>query len=307
LKTSDAPFRSRQKESLNRVCDEQLRSAGRLLITDVSRRRPDHPRNGVLSIYSDISSRIIARSSSKRNSASARAVAVFPTPVGPRNNNEPTGLFGSCNRLWRGELHSKPRPGPHSDQLHAAASALPSSQASAFRPRAFSRPARCPFRYYFGNIFFINLFLQHDSIALKFRQVSVAWLPACAPVQEYFLLKALTRGLDRPHFGPDPVAFSTVELRLVLTHPSISSFSDCHLPSCRKLFRANPQYAVRCRVNGISTSRPLRAVGLGVRSPTAESRVQDVNLLRQGIDLDPKPRCRFVDQVDCLIRPKTDR
>ena len=47
-------------------------------------------------MYSDISSRIIARSSSNRNSARARAVSVFPTPVGPRKMNEPTGRFGSC-------------------------------------------------------------------------------------------------------------------------------------------------------------------------------------------------------------------
>ena len=46
--------------------------------------------------YSDMSRRTMARSSSKRNSARARAVSVFPTPVGPRNRNDPTGRFGSC-------------------------------------------------------------------------------------------------------------------------------------------------------------------------------------------------------------------
>ncbi len=33
----------------------------------------------------------MARSSSNRNSARARASSVFPTPVGPRNRNEPIG------------------------------------------------------------------------------------------------------------------------------------------------------------------------------------------------------------------------
>src|SRR4029450_10008961 len=42
-----------------------------------------------------MSIRTMARSSSNRNSASARASSVFPTPVGPRNTNEPIGLLGS--------------------------------------------------------------------------------------------------------------------------------------------------------------------------------------------------------------------
>ena len=48
-------------------------------------------------MYSDMSSRTIACSSSNRNSARARAVSVFPTPVGPRKMNEPMGRFGSCS------------------------------------------------------------------------------------------------------------------------------------------------------------------------------------------------------------------
>ena len=35
-------------------------------------------------------------SSSNRNSASARASSVLPTPVGPRKRNEPMGRLGSC-------------------------------------------------------------------------------------------------------------------------------------------------------------------------------------------------------------------
>ena len=46
-------------------------------------------------MYSDMSSRTIACSSSKRNSASARASSVLPTPVGPTKRNEPMGRFGS--------------------------------------------------------------------------------------------------------------------------------------------------------------------------------------------------------------------
>ena len=46
-------------------------------------------------MYSDMSSRTIACSSSNRNSASARASSVFPTPVGPTKMKEPMGRFGS--------------------------------------------------------------------------------------------------------------------------------------------------------------------------------------------------------------------
>src|SRR5437588_95868 len=48
-------------------------------------------------MYSDMSSRIIAASSSNRNSASALVSSVLPTPVGPRNMNEPIGRCGSCS------------------------------------------------------------------------------------------------------------------------------------------------------------------------------------------------------------------
>ena len=47
------------------------------------------------SIYSDISTRIIAFSSPKSASASALDNSVLPTPVGPKNIKEPIGLFGS--------------------------------------------------------------------------------------------------------------------------------------------------------------------------------------------------------------------
>ncbi len=46
-----------------------------------------------LSWYSDISIRVIRFSSLKRNSASALASSVFPTPVVPIKMNDPTGFF----------------------------------------------------------------------------------------------------------------------------------------------------------------------------------------------------------------------
>ena len=44
---------------------------------------------------SDMSTRTIASSVSKRNSASARVSSVLPTPVGPRKRKEPMGRLGS--------------------------------------------------------------------------------------------------------------------------------------------------------------------------------------------------------------------
>src|SRR6059058_4281277 len=46
---------------------------------------------------SDMSRRIMASSVSKRNSASALHSSVLPTPVGPRNRNEPFGRRGSAS------------------------------------------------------------------------------------------------------------------------------------------------------------------------------------------------------------------
>ena len=48
-------------------------------------------------MYSLMSMRTIACSSSNRNSASALAVSVFPTPVGPRKMKLPIGRFGSLS------------------------------------------------------------------------------------------------------------------------------------------------------------------------------------------------------------------
>src|SRR5437763_34032 len=49
------------------------------------------------SMYSDMSIRTMARSSSNRNSARARASSVFPTPVRPRKSKLARGRLGSCS------------------------------------------------------------------------------------------------------------------------------------------------------------------------------------------------------------------
>ena len=59
-------------------------------------------------MYSLMSMRTMARSSSKRNSANARASSVLPTPVGPRNKKDPMGRLGSLSpaRLRRMALET---------------------------------------------------------------------------------------------------------------------------------------------------------------------------------------------------------
>src|ERR1700712_885561 len=47
-------------------------------------------------MYSDMSRRTIAVSSLNRYSASALVSSVLPTPVGPKNMNDPIGRLGSC-------------------------------------------------------------------------------------------------------------------------------------------------------------------------------------------------------------------
>ena len=65
------------------------------LVADVARAaRRSAARPCAAPWYSLMSMRTMARSSSNRKSASARASSVLPTPVGPRNRNEPIGRFG---------------------------------------------------------------------------------------------------------------------------------------------------------------------------------------------------------------------
>src|SRR5213082_1900027 len=68
-----------------------------LLVADVAGRRADQARHGVLLHelrHVDADQRVPV---SKRNSASALQSSVLPTPVGPRNRNEPFGRRGSAS------------------------------------------------------------------------------------------------------------------------------------------------------------------------------------------------------------------
>lgn len=53
--------------------------------------------------------RIIALGSPKSSVASAFAVSVFPTPVGPRKRKEPIGRFGSLSQALFLSIDSESR------------------------------------------------------------------------------------------------------------------------------------------------------------------------------------------------------
>ena len=79
-----------------RTPPDRLGELAGLVVADVPGGAPIMRDTVCFSWYSDMSIRMSACSSSKRNSASARASSVLPTPVGPRNMKLPSGRFGSC-------------------------------------------------------------------------------------------------------------------------------------------------------------------------------------------------------------------
>ena len=65
------------------------------VVADVPGGAPARRETLNFSMYSDMSMVMRASSLPKRNSANVLASRVLPTPVGPRNRNEPTGRWGS--------------------------------------------------------------------------------------------------------------------------------------------------------------------------------------------------------------------
>jgi hypothetical protein len=54
--------------------------------------------------------------------------SVLPTPVGPRNMNEPIGRFGSCRPARRGARRSRRPAPPRPGRRRASRARLPSQQ-----------------------------------------------------------------------------------------------------------------------------------------------------------------------------------
>ena len=113
-----------------------------------------------------MSMRTIARSSSKRKSASALASSVLPTPVGPRNRNDPVGRSGSAmpgaarrtaSETARDRVFWPIRRAPRSSSMRSSFSVSPSS----------SRPAGMPVQALIdvGDVVGADLLLDHRRLA----------------------------------------------------------------------------------------------------------------------------------------------
>ena len=124
--------------------------------------------------YSDMSMRTIACSSSNRNSASARASSVLPTPVGPRNRKLPSGRLGSCKPGARAA--DGVRDGD--DRLVLADDALvqPLFHVNQLLNFAFHQPADRdvrPLADDFGDVFLVDFLLQHPLALLQRRPAAL--------------------------------------------------------------------------------------------------------------------------------------
>ena len=121
--------------------------------------------------YSDMSIRTIACSSSNRNSASARASSVLPTPVGPRNRKLPSGRFGSCRPARARRIAF----GDGVDGLVLADDALvqPLFHVDELLDFAFHQPADRdvrPLADDLGDVFLVDFLLQHAVALLELGQ-----------------------------------------------------------------------------------------------------------------------------------------
>ena len=119
-------------------------------------------------MYSLMSMRTMARSSSNRKSASVRASSVLPTPVGPRNRNEPIGWWGS----------DRPGPGPTNrvrDRGHRVVLAdhplvqlvLHADELLHLALHEARHRDAGPLRHDLGDVLLVDLFLQHRVTALE--------------------------------------------------------------------------------------------------------------------------------------------
>ena len=136
------------------------------------------------SMYSDMSMRTMASSSSKRNSARARAVSVLPTPVGPRKMKLPMGRLGSLRpaRLRRMALATtvsasswpmtrwRRRSSICDELLHLAFEHLGDGDAGPLGDDG-------------GDVFLVHLFLEHAAAGFPRSRVELADLGELAAVR----------------------------------------------------------------------------------------------------------------------------
>ena len=123
-------------------------------------------------MYSLMSMRTIACSSSNRNSASARASSVLPTPVGPRNMNDPIGRLGSD----KPGAAAADRVGDRGDRVVLADDALVEVvlEVDQLGRLALHQPAHRdagPLRHDLGDVLGVDLLLEHPVVGLQLVEV----------------------------------------------------------------------------------------------------------------------------------------
>ena len=121
--------------------------------------------------YSDMSMRTIACSSSNRNSASARASSVLPTPVGPEEEEAAERPV----RILQAGAGAADRVGDRVDRFVLADDALvqPLFHVNQLLDFAFHQPADRdvrPLADDLGDVFLVDFFLQHPLALLQLGQ-----------------------------------------------------------------------------------------------------------------------------------------
>ena len=124
--------------------------------------------------YSDMSMRTIACSSSNRNSASARASSVLPTPVGPRKMKLPSGRL----RILQPGARAANRVRDRANRFVLADDALVQAlfHLEQLLDLAFHQPAdrdAGPLADDAGDVFFVDFLLEHALGLLQFLKAAL--------------------------------------------------------------------------------------------------------------------------------------
>ena len=254
-------------------------------------------------MYSDMSMRTIARSSSNRNSASARASSVLPTPVGPRNRNEPIGRFG----IREPGTRTPDRVRDRDDRLVLTDDALVQMlfEPHELRHLAFheARDGNAgPLGDDLGDVFLVDLFLQHATVALEVVELrraarrARARPPGCARSAAARPVRGRRRARRaRPRAAPPRAAPCRPGSRRSRPSPTASA------RPCR---RAPP--AATAAPRRALPAAPASLVGLlrergALDLELTDAPLDHVDLERHRVDLDAQARRRLVDEVDRLV------
>ena len=228
--------------------------------------------------------------------------SVLPTPVGPRNRNDPSGRFGSCKP-------ARARRTAADDRLHGFVLAdharadrrLPSGATSRARLRSSARPGCRSSGDDRGDI-------------LVGRLPRAAWRPWSRPAPRRVASRARGCGRiaarrpwrDRHCAAPARVrAAAASSCSLILASPAILSFSACQrwvssADCCSRLASSSSSLARR----SFDASSGLLLQRLALDLELDDAAVEILDFLGLGFDLHADAARRLVHQVDRLVGQK---